>query len=465
MRALGRCPTERRRPRLWGRKRGLQATIQAELSRETQTLLGPESLADFEAVETALRRRVMAVAARLLAQRLNADLSDHTGPAIGCPCGGEARYAGRRDKRFHTVLGVVELSRAYYYCASCQSGSCPRDRALGMDATSLSPALVRMVGAVGAAASFQEGSALLRELAGVELDAKRVERAAEKLGAEIAMDERAFARPNDQGPLPATLYLAVDGTGVPMHRSELVGRAGKQPDGSAKTREAKLCAVWSAEARDEENRPVRDPGSVSYTAAIESAACPDASPKTSPFAERVLREAQRRRFDQAQRRVLLGDGAPWIWHLAEMHLPDAIQIVDLFHAKQHLSDIAKAVYGPTSNLAFAWAKRRHAELDSGQIDAILKALGRLASHSHEAKNGIDYVRANSHRMQYPRFRAAGLCVSSAVIEAGCKLVVATRFKRAGMHWTTNGANAILALRCCRLSGRFEDFWERRSTAA
>lgn len=404
----------------------------------------------------------MGVAARLLEQRLNADLSDHSAPSLTCSCGGQARYAGRRNKRFLTVLGEIHLSRAYYHCPQCDRGFCPRDRALGLSDTSLSPALVRMVGAVGGAVSFQEGSTLLRELAAVDVDPKRVQREAHRLGAEIARDEKAPQQPLDLKPLAPTVYMAVDGTGVPMHRSELLGRHGKQPDGSAKTREAKLCAIWTAEARDEQGHPVRDPGSVTYTAAIETAAAPDVSPKDSPFAERVLREARRRRFDDAQRRVLLGDGAPWIWKLAEIHVPNAVQIVDLFHAKQHLSDIAKAVYDPTSHLAIAWAKRRHAELDTGRINATLKALSRLAPRSHEARNGIAYIQTNRHRMNYPRFREQGLCVSSAVIEAGCKLVVGTRFKRAGMHWTTSGANAILALRCCRLSGRFEDFWERRS---
>jgi hypothetical protein len=459
---VGRRPARGGRSRPKGRKRGLQATLEAELGREAEALLGVNALADFEAVETALRRRVMAVAARLLEQRLNADLSDHAGPCLACRCGAQARFAGRRDKCFLTVLGEIHLSRAYYHCSACGHGFCPRDRALGMSEASLSPALVRMVGAVGATVSFQEGSTLLHELAGVDVDPKRVEREAERLGADVAADEKAAHEHLDLNPLAPTVYMAVDGTGIPMHHSELVGRPGKQPDGSAKTREAKLCAVWTAEARDEQGHPVRDPGSVTYTAAIETAASPDASPKDSPFAERVLREAHRRRFDEAEKRVLLGDGAPWIWKLAEMHLPDAIQIVDLFHAKQRLSDVAKAVYGPTSHLAVTWAKRRHHELDSGRISSILKALSRLACRSREAQNAIAYVRTNRHRMQYPRFRAQGLCTSSAVIEAGCKLVVGARFKRAGMHWTAAGANTILALRCCRLSGRFEDFWERRS---
>ena len=187
-----------------------------------------------------------------------------------------------------------------------------------------------MSGLVGAMVSFEECHELLRELAGVDVDTKQVERTAEALGAEIAEDERAFIEPIESGPVAPTLYAGVDGTGVPMCKSELDGRAGKQPDGSSKTRETKRCAVWSAESRDKEGIPMRDAGSVTYTAAIESAAQHDTDEVPSDFAARVLRETARRRFDQTSRRVLLGDGALWIWNLGDQHLPGAIQIVDLF---------------------------------------------------------------------------------------------------------------------------------------
>ena len=165
------------------------------------------------------------------------------------------------------------------------------------------------------------------------------------------------------------------------------------------------------------------------------------------------------------RSVALGDGAPWIWNLADEQFPGAIQIVDLFHAKHHLSDVAKAIYGPGSDLSRPWAKQRHDELDEGQVDAVLHALNVHAEANDEARKCLDYVTRNQRRMRYPEFRAQGLCVSSGVVEAGCKVVIGTRLKRAGMRWTVSGAEAIIALRCCLLSGRFEDFWEQRSAAA
>lgn len=213
---------------------------------EIEDLVGRQAVdvLDMEALEMSVRQQALQLAARAVEQRLNADTSDNAGPGLPCSCGGEARYAGRRSKHFHSALGSLHLQRAYYHCHSCGGGFCPRDRTLGLENSSLSPAVTRMVGTVGALVSFQEGSALLQELAGVAVEAKQVERTAEDLGAEIAADERQDTQPaHDYLPLPATLYLGIDGTGIPLRAEELEGRQGKQFDGSAKTREVKLCTV------------------------------------------------------------------------------------------------------------------------------------------------------------------------------------------------------------------------------
>ena len=193
------------------------------------------------------------------------------------------------------------LKRAYYHCAMCTAGFCPRDVTLGLEGTSLSPAVTRMVNQAAATVSFVEGSELMDELAAVYVEAKQVERDGEALGREIAQDERTVV---ELAPACApAMYLGMDGTGVPI-----------------------------AKRRDYEGLPVRDPGSVSYSAAIESAATLDTDEELSAFAQRVEREARRRGFDQARRRVVLGDGALWIWNLADELFPGAIQIVDLYHA-------------------------------------------------------------------------------------------------------------------------------------
>jgi len=414
---------------------------------------------DLEAVEMAARRQVLRLAARALEQRLNADTGDHQGPELPCPCGGSAQYHGRHEKTFESVLGSLQLERAYYHCERCHSGFCPRDRALGLQGPSLTPGVRRMTASAAALVSFEESSGLLHELAGVEVSAKQVERVAEALGAEIAVDER--QQVEKTAPLAPTLYLGMDGTGVPMRAPEVAGRPGKQADGSAKTREAKVVTIWSAESRDPEGKPTRDPGSITYSAAIESAATLDTSPELSDFAARVLREATRRGFAEATRQVVLGDGSPWIWNTATELFPEATQILDRFHAKEHLSTVGKVFFG-NSEAGKAWIQERYEELDDGRLSSLVRALHPYARQYKEAQECIHYLCNNRRRMRYPKFHQQGLCTSTGVVEAGCKVVIGTRLKRAGMHWTVQGANAIIALRCSKLSGRFEDFWERRS---
>ena len=310
---------------------------------------------DLEAVEMAARRQALGLAARALEQRLNADTSDYAGPQLPCACGQAAQYIDRRAKTFVSALGAIRLERAYYHCQACGQGFCPPDQALGLESSSLTPGVLRMTASAAALVSFEESSGLLHELAGVEVSAKQVERVAEALGAEIAADERQSVE--KMTPVAPTLYLGMDGTGVPLRASEVAGRAGKQPDGSAKTREAKLVTLWAAESRDKEGKPMRDPGSISYSAAIESAATPHTSPELSDFAARVLREATRRGFFEASRHVVLGDGSTWIWNTTTELFPDATQILDRFHAKEHLSSVGKVIFS-NSEAGKVWIQHR-----------------------------------------------------------------------------------------------------------
>ena len=141
-----------------------------------------------------------------------------------------------------------------------------------------------MTGLAAGRVSFGESSELLRELAGLDIDAKLAERQAEALGREIADDERQVVEPEPS--TARTLYLGLDGTGVPVRKAETPGRRGKQADGSAKTREAKIVAIWSADTLDRDGRPARDPGSVTYSGAIETIASRDTGTEPSSFAGR-----------------------------------------------------------------------------------------------------------------------------------------------------------------------------------
>ena len=214
---------------------------------------------------------------------------------------------------------------------------------------------------------------------------------------------------------------------------------------SAKSREGKVVTGWTAETRTPEGRPQRDAGSVRYSAAIESAATRDTDPEVDPFYLRVRRMAARCGFAEAERRVVLGDGAPWIWKLAYSECPGAVQIVDLWHAKEKLWEVSHALYGAGES-AKQWAHAQCDDLEQGRFDDLLAVLRTHEATCETARLCVGYFETNRARMRYTEFRQQGLCVGSGVVEAGCKTVIGERCKRSGMRWTVDGANAILALR-------------------
>ncbi len=248
----------------------------------------------------------------------------------------------------------------------------------------------------------------------------------------------------------------MDGTGVPVVPHETEGRKGKDENGRAKTRETKLGCVFTQTTADDQGRPLRDAHSTTYVGAIETA---------EQFGPRIYAEAVRRGLKRAKRVVVLGDGAPWIWNIAAEHFHGTVQIVDLYHARQHLAELGKIVYGPASIKAKDWAAGRCEQLDEGNVTAVLRALNRLrpADAAQKAvQQTLSYFETNSERMRYAKFRSQSLFVGSGVMEAGCKTIIGLRLKQSGMRWTVRGANAIIALRCSELSGRWEEFWEARS---
>lgn len=407
---------------------------------------------DLEAWEMGLRDRMHRVGSVVLEQLLNAEGGGYQGSRQACAEGHETVFVEHRSKQVLTVLGSVRVERAYYHCPSCQAGMIPRDDALDIVGSSFSPGVRRMMSRVGSKEPFEKGRQDLKELAGLEVTAKQVERISEQMGQHA---ESWQARRSDKIILLKSipkLYIAYDGTGVPVVPRETEGRAGKQ-NPQAKTREAKLGSVFTQTTLDEQGQPVRDENSTSYVGAIETA---------EAFGARIYTEAMCRGLEHAQVVIVLGDGAPWIWKIADEHFPGAIQIVDLYHARQHVTELAKLVMGSTGK---AWAEARCQQLDDGKLEALLGAMMRLKSSQPDLQAAIDkavhYFQTNGDRMRYAQFRRQGLFVGSGVVEAGCKTIVGQRLKQSGMHWTVPGANAIIALRCLDLSSQWEDFWESR----
>lgn len=420
---------------------------------------------DLEAVEMATRAKMHQAGAAVLTGLLTARIDP---PArIACHCGGEAHYYDHRAKQLLTALGPVEFDRAYYVCPHCRRGQSPRDRELDVESTQYSPAVRRMMAVVGSESSFDQGRQQLELLAAIEVTAKAVERQAEAIGADVEARQQIDIQRAKQLELPAVcapaapiFYIEMDGTGVPVMKAETEGRPGKVEGQPSHTREVKLGCVFTQTTTNEDGRAVRDEDSTSYVAAIEIA---------EQFGLRLYTEAWRRGWDRAQMKVVLGDGAVWIWNLAEQHFPGAIQIVDLYHAREHLHELSGTLFPSDLKARKRWVARCLDRLERGKIEALVKILRDFSPVTEEIAKTVAseaaYFERNAERMRYPKFRAQGLFVGSGVVEAGCRTVVAKRLKCSGMFWSVPGANSIIALRCCRLSRRFEDYWADRSRAA
>jgi hypothetical protein len=378
-------------------------------------------------------------------------------PVVGT-AGQRLHSIGQREKVVRTILGPIRWRRSVFADPQSDETRCPADEALGVSHTGFSPGLRRRMARAGSRTSFAEAAEDLAVYAHVRVDPKDIQRIAEGVGQQIEhwMSQQAQAA---LAPKPPTviaaatlpiLYLSFDGTGVPIRRPELRGRKGKQPDGTARTREVKLGCVFTQTTTDEQGRPVRDPDSTTYVAAIESAEL---------FGWRIYGEAVRRGLPCAQRVVVLTDGAAYNKTIQQTHFPAALHIIDLYHSRQHLYALDEALTARPDQQA-EWLEL----LDDGQIEALAcsvrAALRRKPQPLRDTvESELRYFEQNADAMRYARFRRQGLFIGSGVVEAGCRALIGQRLKRSGMFWSVRGANAIIASRCCQYSRRFEDFWE------
>lgn len=416
--------------------------------------LASEGVGDFAALERDLLAALKYDGARWLEELLN-------DPALPCkdsqPQARQQNY-GQRPKAVLLSLGWINLKRSYFYDAQQQEGQFPLDDALGL-LDSYSPGVARwMCRAAALAGSYQAASQDLLHYAGLEIDARQIQRMIAQMAPRMTQWREA------QGPVfnPAAgdiFCVSTDGTGAPMRRKELRGRKGKQ--GKARTREVKVGTVFTHRKPAElGQRPERDYQSTSYIADIVSAA---------ELGTRLRAEAARRGIAKARVIVFLGDGAVWVWKLARVNFPTAICILDYYHACEHLNLLTQALYGEGS----AAAKKRYRQwrkalLKDKIAPIIAQAKAELPTRAAAralAKKQIAYFERNQARMLYQTFRQAGYFIGSGVVEAGCKTIVGQRLKHSGMLWSRKGASDLLTVRCALLSGWFDDFWKHHRHAA
>jgi hypothetical protein len=358
-------------------------------------------------------------------------------------------FIERRHLEISGLFGPMHIVRDYYLDDQC--GHCPADAALGLE-TAYTPALARMICRGGAKSPYQEASQDLLEFAGVKVSDRQIQR----LVGQIAPAVGPWLKTQQSKPQIALMYVCGDGTGVPMRKEVLRGRKGKQPDGSAKTREAKLGCVFLQSEVDEKGHPVRKEDSTSYIGSFEGA---------GEFGLLLRQEAQRRGMAQATKIIFIGDGAAWIWELARVNFPAAILILDFYHALQHLHGLVDAIWGKETTEGKKRIKRWKGWLlrdKAAQIVKEAKAELTRSLDTEKAQKQIGYLENNLERMTYGTFRKAGYFIGSGVVEAGCKTVIGKRMKCSGMFWSEEGGQGMLELRCAFLSDRLDAFWQDRA---
>jgi hypothetical protein len=429
--------------------------------RRLATAMASRQAPDFEAWETLMLQAARQGGAGVLGSLLT-HWQEHTPrEVILCECGQRMSSRGRRGKAFLTTLGRVPFGRSFYQCETCHQGRFPDDERLDIVNTSYSPGVRRLMARAGSQTQFEQAAEDLRCYAGLEIEPREIERVAEEVGRQVEQwlcDQQEQIRHTEVAAPPrlaagTKFYVSFDGTGVPVRKSELVGRRGKQADGSARTREAKLGCVFTQVGLDKEGYPQRDPDSTTYVGAIES---------STLFGWRMYAEAVRRGLDQAKTVIALTDGQRYNHTIVQTHFSDAVHIVDLFHAYEHLTGIAQLLWGQEAKAPKVWRDL----LEAGDISRLVRKAGQQLPASAKSKKAmlkqLRYFEKNALQMRYAEFREKKFFVGSGVIEAGCRTVIGERLKQSGMRWSVRGANAIIALRCCILSGRFEDFWASRT---
>lgn len=364
---------------------------------------------------------------------------------------------GRELLEVQGLFGSFPVWRDYYHHAGKQQGHYPADAALGLE-VGYTPALARLLCLEGAdESSYQQAEDHLAATGGIAVSARQIQRVVQRIGtAAQAWQERKVQPAQCERCEAPVFYVSADGTGTPMRREALAGRRGKQPEGTAKTRQVYLGCVFTQHKVDEAGHPIRDWASTTYVSSLDS---------IDAFGPLLRREAIRRGMGTAGKVVLLIDGAEGLAHMGRLCFKDALQIVDFYHALEHAGKVLEALLGSKEHPQYKvrlrrWAKRLLRNGVSGLIRESRQQAGQSRRRA-AVEEALRYFVNNAPRMQYGAFRAQGLFIGSGVIEAGCKTVIGSRCKQSGMFWSVPGAENILAFRCIHASRRLETFWKTR----
>lgn len=410
--------------------------------------VGVLELSDAEGLALALSRQLAQAMLEAALEQTTGKTAYQGSHRTCSDCGGAARFVGYRSRWLRTLCGDQRVSRAYYHCAACHTGQIPWDEASGLNERVFSPGVKALIAECCARLTHREVEALLSRVLGLKVEESSQQEVVGEVGARLRAAEAAqitacFDRLEPPAPVakpPERLYVAMD--------------AAKAHTGGS-WHDVKCGAIYpalppAAAAPDREALKVDRSGRKRYCARQEEAAS---------FGQRVYLTALAAGLNQAKEVVVLGDGADWIGNLAAEHFHGATEILDYFHAAEHVWKLGKALYGEESPQGKRWAQTRCHDLKEKGPKGLLRALSRRKTVTPEAKEALrlarGYFRQHRKRMDYAKFRARGLMIGSGPVEAACKGVVNQRLKGTGMRWSPDGADAMLAVRTTVLNGEHD----------
>ena len=473
-------------------KIALRKTVEDELE---QFLEQVSELAegDLEKLEEQAVKTSQAMGRGLLEGILNSRLREQRPEARReGSCGHRQRLVGERPKELVTLLGKVTVVRPYYQCLpaadpeagrDCTHGEAPADERWGVQERRTTGGVQKLISYLSARLTFEEAAETLCRSVPIGMSGRQALTLMRPVGEALASAEdrqvktlqaqAKQARSQPQEPKPTKeierLYIELDGVLARMRRGSVpMEKEERQRKGDV-YREIKAGAVFRAERGPK--RSELAPGVYVDTPAQDSVRYVARRTAKGGFDWLLYQLALQGGLEQAEQVVVVGDGAPWIWNLAAEHFPGAVQILDLYHAKEHVWDVAHAVFGRGTAAGTVWATHACSLLEQGQSEALVGAIQLLPPIPPEPgqarsspERAVDYFTTNTARMRYPVFRAQGMHIGSGIAEAACKTIVSTRAKRSGMRWTPVGLDALLPLRTSVLNGAYDSLWEQEYAA-
>lgn len=406
------------------------------------------NITEAEDAVTEIARAMAAAMMQALANRL-CGKAEYDGAHIRCECGNEARYRGLRGKGFQTLHGLVRVERSYYRCDHCKGTSFPWDGRQGFSKHMWTPRVKELVAALASTLPYEQTSLLLERTLGLSIEESCAEQIVAEVGRALRREDAGdIARAVDAGTAeisickPKRLYTAMDA-------------AKAHTDGE--WHDVKVAVIYEGVIPEGRSTDIlRNPR---YIAAQET---------SEDFGRRVYTKAVQRGYDNAVERVVIGDGAEWIWNEAKNHLSSATRIIDYYHACEHIHGLARVLYGEGCKKGSRWAEFHCNKLRSKGPVSFITALRRRKpqnkQQAEELRLQLGYFAKYRKYMKYPSYEARGMMIGSGPVESACKIVVAQRLKQAGMRWTREGSDSVLAVRTALLSGELGRI-ERASRAA